>query len=204
MNSYNEYRYYGFTLKIGMDWEQPVPNPRNWDNLGIIFTKRRTGINEAERAVDDFDSIEDAEKWVYQNSAICLPLYKMEHGNTWFNTSGFGMSDPTGFDWGQIGWYYTTADRIKEEFQVKRITKRLKEKVARLMEREIRQFSNYASGNILEGLIMDGDECLHQCFYYNDESVEEILEDLKREVDRFGGVQIPFEFYPKLEVVKEL
>jgi hypothetical protein len=76
--------------------------------------------------------------------AIVLPMYKYEHGNVAFNTTGFNCC----WDSGQVGTIHADYADIYKEFGCKRITKKIRAKVEALLRGEVETFSHWANGDV--------------------------------------------------------
>lgn len=133
--------YKGYTINI--NYEEYCESPRDCDSLGeILYTSNRYNLGDTQT------DIEEIEETIKDKNNICLPVYAYIHGNVKLNTGGFNCP----WDSGQSGIIYVSKDDIKKEYSVKRISKKLLERVLKYLKSEIEIFSNYLSG---------------ECFYFN-------------------------------------
>ena len=65
------------------------------------------------------------ESYLDKAGLIWLPIYKYDHGGITYNTTGFSCS----FDSGQVGHIFEEKKNIKKEFNVKRVSQKLKNKI---------------------------------------------------------------------------
>ena len=98
-------------------------DPREWDNLGTMVCWHRhyklgDGHNYAtpDEFIDAFNP--KSENWNGGEIAVMLPLYLFDHGGITMSTrtDKFRMMDSAGWDWGQVGYIFTTKDRMMDEF----------------------------------------------------------------------------------------
>ena len=112
-----------YTINISYDIDYDGPR-MNYDNLGTMACwHRRYTLGDK----NSFDEPSDCLKFMKENHCIFLPLYLLDHSGITMNTAGF--ADP--WDSGQVGWIYVTADKVRQEYGWKRITKK---RVARITE----------------------------------------------------------------------
>jgi len=112
------------------------------DNLGIMLCwHRRYDLGDG-GSWDGPAGKMDIEKGrgIIGKAAVVLPLYLMGHGGLAMNTYGFGMCDPQGWDWGKVGWIYTTKERIREWFGIKRVIEKYLKKAREILEAEVREY----------------------------------------------------------------
>jgi len=104
-----------------------------------------------------FDTPQDFE-YFCNKDVVRLPLYLYDHSGITMNTTGFTCP----WDSGQVGYIYVTKEKIREEFNAKRITKKLIEKAKNILLAEVTEYDNYLVGNVFGYRIIevdkDGDE----------------------------------------------
>jgi len=145
-------------------------DPREWDNLGtMVCWHRRYNLGDKHnyRDPDDFwtslakeitgdpdrverMSLEQREKIVREN-AVVLPLYLYDHGRLTMNTTGFSCP----WDSGQVGWIYVTKKKIREEYGVKRVTKKLCDRVIFILKNEVKDYAQWLEGDVYGFVIED-------------------------------------------------
>lgn len=119
-------------------------SPRRWDNLGVIVAWHRN-YNLGDQ--QSFPKPDDFLHWlrVHKKSiGVCLPLYLLDHGLLRLRTTPFG--DP--WDSGQVGWIYTTNERIRRTFGVKRVTEEHILKAREFLQEEIATYNQWLAGDI--------------------------------------------------------
>lgn len=82
---------------------------------------------------------------------VALNVWAYEHGAITISTAPFG--DP--WDSGQVGVIYATAEAIRKEYSVKRITKALEERVRDCLKAEIEELDDFLNGRVYAYTIRD-------------------------------------------------
>ena len=147
-----EFEQDGLVVKIYSD-ESPE-SPREWDNLGhMICRHRRYNLGDEQfKRGDSFPSLQDAEEWLVKERAarIVLQLWTYEHGQITI-TARPGVADnypDRQWDVSTVGFIYITADDIRQEFGVKRISRKLEARVAELLKGEVDVYDQYLQGDV--------------------------------------------------------
>jgi len=106
---------------------------------------------------------------------ISLPVYKYEHGRIILNTYGFSCP----WDSGQIGWIFTTKEKARKWFNVKRLTKKVLQKVLDTLRKEVEQYSQYVDGEVYCVQIQDAQgEVIDTCgSLYSIEEAREFIKE---------------------------
>lgn len=187
-----------FTVTIEVD-DNP-DSPEDWDNLGTMWTLER---NSRSRDKHKYGSAREIMEAIYGESvplhfqsdvaemsdeklskaidryAIVLNVYKFEHSGVAYSTKPFG--DP--WDSGQVGVIWISKQKVREEYKVTRVAKDTYEKVVKVLESEVKVWSQYASGDVYGYIIEDedGDE-LDSCWgcYGLDYTTEQAAEAVKQ------------------------
>lgn len=161
----HEESYRDHTIKIIHD---PDPeSSRDYDNLGtMICWHKRYNLGDKHHHDDprdllielcDLDSdtelsmnalFERAEK-----RAVILPLYLYDHSGITMNTTGFHCP----WDSGQVGYIYVTLEDIRKEYDVSRVSKNLRTKIADHLRQEVQTYDHYLTGNCY-GFVVDKDD----------------------------------------------
>ena len=132
-------RIWGHTVNIFPD-EDP-PNPRKeFDHLGtmVCFHRRyNLGDRHEFRDPDEFTDFLKNEK------PICLPLYLYDHSGITISTRNerFRACDPQGWDWGMLGYIYVTKEDVRKEYNVKRVSRKVLDKVTKLLSPKSRNMT---------------------------------------------------------------
>jgi hypothetical protein len=121
--------------------DEDAESPRSWDNLGVMACwHRRYNLG-------DVQPKEDPAEWLKENApegSIVLPLHLYDHSGITMRTGAFG--DP--WDSGQVGWIVATPAKIRENYGVKRITKKLRAKVEACLESEVKTYDDFLTGDV--------------------------------------------------------
>jgi hypothetical protein len=110
---------------------------------------------------------------------ISLPLYLYDHSGITMNTTGFSCR----WDSGCVGFIYVTKEQVRKEYNVKRITKDIVDKVTKVLQGEVKTYDQYLTGDVYGYRISKVEVCdkgcehkeeVDSCWgYYGMESVEE-------------------------------
>lgn len=161
METYETEQYKGYTIKIVQD---PDPmSPREWDNLGTMVCfhnhydlgDKGHGYNSG-----DFEGWDDLRRHleIEEGARIILPLALIDHsGISMYISSGAHPMDPGGWDSGQVGFYFVTAEQLRKEYSVKRITKAIEAKAEEVLRNEVKVYNDYLTGNVYGYIIEDPD-----------------------------------------------
>ncbi|MFH1721198.1 MAG: hypothetical protein ABH950_01190 [Candidatus Altiarchaeota archaeon] len=180
-------KYRDFKIEIYSDGCSEDPREA-WDNLCtmICFHKRYTLGDKHDFSSSDFQSWIELKKALMKNHGAYLiePLFMLDHSGITIRMGyGFGDVDPQGWDWGQIGYIWTSREKILKEYGVKRISPEIKEKVQRIMQSEIEIYDQYLRGEIYGYTIEDpvGDSCWG--YYGYDFEKNGLLDDARNAID---------------------
>lgn len=186
----------GKVLKLSRD--EYADNPREWDNIGkmVCFHNRyNLGDKHSFSTVRDFieslamelgmtweqsHNTTDEALWKYINKkAVILPLYLYDHSGITMSTGSF--NDP--WDSGQVGWIYATHEAIKQNYMVKRLSKKLVNRAISLLEGEVKEYALYLEGNVwcFECIDEEGNTVDSCCGFYGDIKESGLLEAIPDE-----------------------
>lgn len=167
------------TIKIFPDFDPE--NPREWDNAGklLIFGGRNCiDVNELGMTLktEDFNGWEDMENAVMEAFPGCelLPVYRYEHSNVAYNTTGFSCP----WDSGRVGLIICTRETMIAEWGKKLATKAVREKARKYLAGEVETYSQWANGEVYGYDVQDKEgNSLDSCwgFYGIDYCREEAL-----------------------------
>jgi len=162
--------YKGFEIKIKVD-DMDFETPRDWDNLGtmVCFHNNYSLGDKTELESSMFDDFEDLKNYLKEKEEafIIIPLYLYDHSGITMNTTGFSC----GWDSGQVGFIYTTKEKIRECFGVKLCRKEIVEKAMEVLQREVKVYDDYLTGNVYGFVTFkDGEEeSIDSCWgFYGD------------------------------------
>jgi hypothetical protein len=127
-------------------------NPREWDNLGIFLGfHRRYNLgdkiepnDEYKLNTDDFEGWNEIEAHIYKHfdPAVVYRVYMIDHSGLAFNVSGFGCP----WDSGPVGFIFAPKDKVREWYDVKRISKKKLQDVRNSLVAEIKDYDDWHSG----------------------------------------------------------
>jgi len=133
-------------------------NPRELENIGKMFCLHKKYvlgdyeffkdiISTVRATCRDWDEVYDYLDRKF-GIACALNLYLLDHSSLWMNTYGFHHVDPQKWDWGQVGFIFAT-----EKTLVK--SKIPFNKVREILEKEVRLYSDFISGNAIDVSVID-------------------------------------------------
>lgn len=152
-NLVNNYKKEGKMLEIYYDTHPQ--NPREWSNLGtmVCFHGRYSLGDSHPYRASDYSSWEEVKKAIEKdyNVAVILPIYLYDHSGLALSTSPFSCP----WDSGQVGWIYTTKEKLREEYGVKYVTKKIKERAVSALKNELEVYSNFINGEVFGYVLKD-------------------------------------------------
>jgi hypothetical protein len=181
--------YRGCSINIYPD-DNPE-SPRQWDNIGTILCfHKRYELGDRHNVTSDmfrgwnevYTYLEKEEK-----AAVILPLYLYDHSGLRIKVGSFRGLLPQGhveFDSGQVGFIYVSAEKIRSEYNVKYITKKIREKVISCLENEVEVYDNYLSGSVYGYITIDQDgETIDSCFGFFGNDTKYMIDCAKESID---------------------
>jgi len=154
--------------------DESPESPREWDNLGtmVCFHNRYNLGDEGHGFADvyDFNEFWKSNK---KNIGVILPLYLYDHSGITMSTERFSCP----WDSGQIGWIFISKEKMRTEYSYKRVSKKLKSRVAGYLRGEVKVYDQYLTGDVYGYRITDTetDEEVDSCwgFYGSDVCMNE-------------------------------
>jgi len=127
--------------KIEVDYDGDSDNPRNWSNLGefLVSNHSRYLDNESGIEIESESDFKNLEK-----THIILPVSVYDHSGV----SIYIGSPCDRWDSGQVGWYIVSKEKIRSEYNVKRISPKLRERVISHLENEVETYSKWVNGDV--------------------------------------------------------
>jgi hypothetical protein len=180
----------GYKIKIYPDELLDV-SPRDWGNLCTMtcFHKRYALGDDHNLEGDSFTGWDEVEEHLVkdEDAYIIHPLFMYDHSGLAIRMGhGFGDIDAYGWDWGQIGFIWVTRNQILEWFDVKRVTKAIREKAKEAMAAEVVVYDSYVRGEVY-GYDIDPSPkvTLGLCwgFYGADYEKSGLLDSARQEID---------------------
>jgi hypothetical protein len=163
----------GDVLKIIQD--DNSESPREWNNLGTMscfHNRYNLGDKDPIVSTDDYNSWDEMKEALIKehNAKIVLPLYLYDHSGITISTSPFTCR----WDSGQVGFIWISAEKIRKEYSVKRISQKLLEKVETYLRAEVKTYDQYFIGDIYGFELYDKDEnLLDSCWGFYGDDIKE-------------------------------
>lgn len=145
MNALYEREIGGLTLTIEQDNDpsNPIENSVLWKLL--CWHHRYTfGHEHHYTQPSEFE-----EEW--KGKAITMPLYLYDHSG--FSLSIKQFNDP--WDSMRLGYAYTTKEKLRQFFHVKRVTKKVIAQAVAVLELKIREYEDYLNGYVYSFTLVD-------------------------------------------------
>ena len=138
-------------------------SPRDWDNLGtMVCWHSRYNLGDGHH----FDTPDDFHEEIDKDDAIIIPLYLYDHSGLAMRTTSFNDL----WDSGQVGYIYVTDERIRKEYDVKKITKEIREEVRNVLKSEVGTYDQHISGNVYGFQLYEDGEFTDSCYgFYGDD-----------------------------------
>lgn len=143
-------------LTVRLEQDQNAQSPRGDSDLGtMVCWHRGYDLGDSHNYSDPQEFIESEE---YRHAAIVLPLGLYDHsGITMYIGSRAHQFDPGGWDSGQVGYIYISKEKIRQEYGVKRISKKLLARVEQYLRNEVKTYDDYLTGNVWGFIVEDED-----------------------------------------------
>jgi len=183
--------YKGMIIKVEVDYD-PL-DPRQWDNLGIMVCNHRHYALGDKHNYDlsDYNSWKEVEGAIRKNedAAVMYPLYLYDHTGLQIKIGSFYGLLPQGhaeYDSGQVGFIFVSKQTIRREYGVKRISKKLLEKVANILRSEVEVYDYYISGEVygFKAVTPDGKE-IDSCWGYYGDPETQMIPEAKASIDDY-------------------
>ena len=141
-----EKRIGNYLIEIKQDMSPE--SPREWYNLGkmICFHNRYSLGDKHDYNSNDYSGWDEQLKVISKNEDVCviLPLYLYDHSGITMKTTSFGCP----WDSGQVGWIFISKEKVRKEYSVKRISKKLKERITGYLINEVKTYDQYLTGDV--------------------------------------------------------
>lgn len=122
--------------------DQPI-DPREWDNLGkMVCWHRRYNLGDKH----DYTIAQFRERMAKEKMVV-LQLYLYDHSGISMSTSNQWPFN-SHWDAGQVGYIYATYETIRKEYNVKRITRKLQDKVCEVLRSEVETYDLFIRGQV--------------------------------------------------------
>lgn len=157
--------------KIEIETDSDSDNPHDWDNLGEFCVSNHSRYIRNE---SDFD-LESLDLKALEKTHIILLVSVYDHSGV----SIYIGSPCDRWDSGQIGWYIVSKEKIKQEFNVKRISPKLRERVISYLENEVETFNKWLNNEVYQFTLIHNGEEEDSCGGFYD--IDDIYEYLPSE-----------------------
>lgn len=190
MEAIKTYTHGTTTLEIHTD-ENPM-SPREWSNIGkMICHHNRYSLGDKHNINSkDYNSLDEMKKAIerIEDAAIMIPMYMYDHSGITIRTTPFSCP----WDSGQIGYIIASRKKIREEYGVKRISKKLLETVKKVLEAEVVVYDQYVTGDTYGFKLFENGEETDSCWGFFGSDVKtngmldyidnkELIEQIKEE-----------------------
>lgn len=142
------------TLKVFYD--QNPDSPRSWDNLSkMIFLGKHSHLGDKHEFHDTHESLEAHEAFIAKklDVAYIARVYAYIHSGMTISLTPFSCR----WDSGCLGWVVVTKEAIRNEYGVKRVTKKSIEKAIEVVKGEINVLDHYVGGDVYGFRIEDAE-----------------------------------------------
>lgn len=156
---YDETTTFGdYTISVQNDPDSE--SPREWDNLGtMVYWHRNYTLGDVDgrseysdpdmfwydlAGIEDTDSDLDKAMEIARKKNVILPLYLYDHSGITIRTSGFSCQ----WDSGQVGYIYVSYEQIRKEYDCKRVSAKMRERIARYLEGEVKTFDQFITNDV--------------------------------------------------------
>jgi hypothetical protein len=198
----NEFEYNKHTIRI-IETDASEESPREYDPLGIMVTfHSNVNYNDLVPALraSDYESLEAVKAHLIEeyDPVVILPVYLYDHSGMRMSVKPF--SDR--FDSGQLGFIFTTREKMHKHRTFKRLTKKLRDEAEQQLIGEIETMDQWLSGEaygfVIDPQSDDDEEGLHEEYgsaYYDAEEAEIVAKD---SVDRLRAMDEELELIEAL------
>ncbi len=183
MHLYDTIQYRGYEIKIYYD---PDPeSPRDWDNLGTMYTCHRNYLPEESfdqhfQFEEVFDQHQDFLP-SFEKNYIAHKVYLYEHSGITVSTSPFSCR----WDSGLFGIIAVSTEKVKQEYGWKKITAKRRTEIENILQAEVDIYDQYITGQVYGFQLFspEGEE-IDSCWgYFGDLGIKDIVSECKTYVD---------------------
>lgn len=162
-------------------------SPRGWNNLGtLVCSHRRYDLSDVPfpQAGENGSLLTDFKAYLKSQSltiddVIYTPVYMYDHSGIALSSTPFSCR----WDSGQIGFNYTTKQKVRTEYSVKRISPKLNQIIIDNLNAELAVYSGYVNGNCYSFVITDSDDnYVESCGgFYGD--LDDVKQQMREHID---------------------
>ena len=97
---------------------------------------------------------------------IILPVFMYDHSGLSLSTRPFSCP----WDSGQVGYIHISLEKVREEYSVRAVTKKVREKATEALRQEVKVYSNWLGGGFTGYVVEDEDgETVDSCWGFDDQ-----------------------------------
>ena len=148
-------KYNGYDIEITYDTDGCCESPRDWDNLTrmVCFHGRYALGDKTDLKSTMFKSWVELKNYLIKKEKAVLikPLYLYAHSGITISTSPFSCP----WDSGQVGFVYVTRKDLLDNYNKKKVTKKLIESAEKILDSEVNIYDNYIIGSVFRYDIYD-------------------------------------------------
>ena len=177
------------TLKIYYDSD--AENPREFAEYDSVIAYKSQYTLGEEIIPEPIDWLEEKlnvrKKYEYSNARlaeleaiffdrfIAKRIYLYEHSGLAVSTSPFSNK----WDSGQVGYIYITKEKVRDNYNVKKVGKKVKELVLENLEAQVEVLNHYVSGDVFGFKILDSEDSVVDSYwgFYGDNFLENGIYD---------------------------
>jgi len=163
--------YRGWKIEIKRDEFSNDPR-KEYDNLGtMVCFHRRYGLGDENHEIKNPAELENL---INRADVIALPLYLYDHSGLTMAIQPFSCP----WDSGQVGYIFVTYEKLREIYNVKRITKKTRALARSILLSEVELYDSYIRGDVFGYEITDSKGKFFDCcygFYGHDNIVNELI-----------------------------
>lgn len=161
-----KFEHKGFTVEIHYD-DDPTDPRKDFDHMATMYcSHRRYNLGDEQFDPSQFEGWNEVAEYLRneRGAELCYPLYLFDHSGITISCdpTNFYMADSHGWDWGQVGWIYVTADDIKKCFLVDELDEHVLEKAKECMLGEVTEYDQYLTGDVYGFIITGEDDDEHE------------------------------------------
>jgi hypothetical protein len=142
---------------VRIQFDDDPESPREWDNLGhMVCWHSRYNLGDKTTSDSFADNSEFMEWWKENGKGgVILPLYLYDHSGITMSCRAFSCP----WDSGHVGYIYATAEEIRANWNVKRITRATREHATKCLQAEVATYDDYLTGQVFGYEVYELLEC---------------------------------------------
>ena len=182
--------YKGHKIEICLDDE--AESPRDWDNLGTIYSNNprhnfdgksvKDLVRECGKNPDNYDTIPFS---LFSKKYIWAKVYAYEHSGMTVTVADSNPYPDQRWDSYLLGVVAISKEKARKEYGWKRVTPQREKFVIGVMSREIETLDQYLTGEVYGYVVKDkdGNETDSCWGYFGDEGIKEAIAEAKDIID---------------------